>query len=66
MNQDDHDIIIEIRNDLKHLMSFVKTHVEDDSTRFTRIDKKLEFQDKIIYGAVGVVVFIQFIIKVIT
>jgi len=65
VNSEDHDILIEIRSDLKNLSALVKSHVEDDTTRFNKVDKKIEFQERIIYGAIGAFVFIEFITKVV-
>ena len=54
-NENDHDILIEIRNDMKHVISKVKEH-----------DDKFRFHDKIIYGFGGVVIFIQIVLPFFT
>lgn len=42
----------------------VDAHVISDTLRFDKIDKMLVFQNKIVYGAIGIIVFIEFIFKI--
>ena len=35
----DHDILIEIKNDVKHLVANFATHVKDDQKQWDKLDK---------------------------
>ncbi len=65
MNQrnEDHDNIIEIKNDVKHLCKHVSDHVKDDKTAFTKIEKDINWIQKIVYGGLGIVAFIELAAK---
>lgn len=61
--QDDHDLLIEIRGDTKHIKAWTETHEKSDNERFNEIKADVEFHKKVIYGCLGVFIFIQFISK---
>lgn len=63
MNQEDHDLLLEIKGDVKHFMSILSNHFEDDRIKFERIEKDTEFHNKIVYGCIGVIVFMEFVLK---
>lgn len=57
---------------LNHLVEWTKNHkVEDDEKhrdnlgKFKSINDTLGFQNKIIYGALGIIAFIEFVSKVV-
>lgn len=53
----------EIANDVKHMVKWSETHDTADTTRFEKIEKSLSWQSKILYGCIGVVAFLEFIVK---
>lgn len=64
------DKIIETHNDVKHLVKNFDQHIDEDEQKhrdnilkFDAINKTLGFQQKIIYGALGIVAFLEFISK---
>lgn len=59
MNQLDHDLLIEIHSDIKHIASDLKDHVLLDDSRQLEIKSKLEFHQKVLYGIIGIVGFIE-------
>lgn len=59
-----------IANDITHMVQWTHTHTADDEVRhqdnlkkFDRIDKTVGFQQKIIYGGIGIVAFIELAVK---
>ena len=59
----DHDILIEINSNLKNLIKNVDTHIVQDDERFDDLAKRVEFNSKIIYGSMGVFVFVELIAR---
>lgn len=57
----DHDILIEIKTDVKHIVEWSKTHDKNDNDRFLKLDKDNAWRDKIIYGGLGIVGFITLV-----
>lgn len=53
----------EMYADIKHMVKWTETHDQKDDERFEKIDKKLAIVDKLIYGGVGVIVFVEFVMK---
>ena len=47
----------------KNITQALVDHAKVDDVRFGKIDRTLQFQNKIIYGALGIVAFIQFLAK---
>ena len=64
MSQLDHDLLQQISNDTKHIVSWSEKHEKIDDERFRIQNSKTEFQQKIIYGMLGVFIFIEFVFKV--
>lgn len=63
MTQEDHDLLIEIKSDVKHIREWTGVHDDKDDRRFAKVEKDLDFHRKIVYGGMGIVVFIEFIMK---
>ena len=61
--KDNNEILVEIHSDLKHLVKSYDGHIQDDKNNFGEINKKLEFQQKIVYAGMGILLFVEFIIK---
>lgn len=59
------DMIIETRNDVKHMVSWAKEHNEDDNRRFALVTKEIEVGKKVLWGGVGVLAAVEFIMKLI-
>ena len=60
MQSDDHDILIEIRQDLKNFMVNFDKHVTEDS----KLAGKVDTHAKIIYGCLGAFALIEFLLKI--
>ena len=63
MSSEDHDILIEIRRDVKNLIQNFESHTKDDKEQFKIIARENEWTKKILYGGIGVVVFVEFVMK---
>ncbi len=70
MTQDNNEILqrmavkqAEIANDVKHMVKWSEEHDNDDTTRFDKMEKNLAWQNKILYGGLGIIGFIGFIAK---
>ena len=66
MNQDDINrdrLLTEVHSDVRHMVEWAEKHDKLDDIRFTRIEKDQAWQNKILYGCVGVVVFIELFAK---
>lgn len=63
MNDGDHDLLQQIANDLKHVVKWVEKHDLDDTKRFDKVEKEMEFGKRILYGGVGIIVFVEFVFK---
>lgn len=62
--KNNNDLIIEIHTDLRHMVKNFDNHVKEDSEKFNNINGKIDFQQKIIYGMMGALVIVEFILKV--
>ena len=60
---EDHDILIEIRTDLKNFIANFETHLVDDKDQFKKLGDKTDFLSKIVYGCIGVFFFIEIMSK---
>lgn len=67
----DHDTLIEIKSDVKAIRSTLNDqkealviHTLEDNKTFDRIRLAQEFTNKIIYGCIGVFLFVEIILKV--
>jgi len=72
MNQVDHDLLITIANDCKHMKAWTESHTKEDNDRhesnlikFEKINDNDKWQNKILYGMIGVFIFVEFFVKVI-
>ena len=63
MNQEDHDLLIEINSDIKHILKWTTDHDKKDNDRFEAVNKEIGFHKKIIYGGLGIVAFLQFVMQ---
>ena len=59
----DHDLLTRIDANLRNFIDRFGEHILDDNKRFKEHSEKIEFQQKVFYGCLGVVVFIEFISK---
>lgn len=60
MGQEDHDLLTRIDANLSNHIDNMNNHVTDDSEHFNKLDKDVAWIIKVMYGGVGVYVFIQF------
>lgn len=68
MNQDQVDrdrLLTEVHSDVKHIVLWSKKHDEDDTERFEELNKRVRWAEKMLYGAIGVFVMIEFLFKAI-
>jgi len=63
MSSSDHDLLIGISGDVKHIREWTDVHDKKDDSRFAKVERDLEFHRKIVYGGIGIVVFVEFIMK---
>lgn len=63
--KDNNDLLIEIHSDLRNFLKNFENHLREDRENFAEINKKLDFQQKIVYGGMGILLFVEFIVKVI-
>lgn len=60
-NRDDHDLLTRIDEKLDSFISEVKQHIEDDKIKFKELHDSVGWIHKILYMALGIVAFIEFI-----
>lgn len=65
VNLDDHDLLIRIANDCEHMKEWTETHTKSDDTRFKTLNDNDKWQNKILYGFLGVFIFVEFIARLI-
>lgn len=65
MSMQDHDLLQQIANDVKHIVDWSEKHELTDEKRFAKVDSSLEFGKKILYGGIGIIVFLEFMFKAI-
>ena len=53
----------EISNDVKHMVKWSEGHSIEDTRRFEKLDKDIIWQNKILYGGIGIIAFLGFISK---
>ena len=56
-------ILSEVHADVKHLIVKLEDHVKQDDKIQGEIKRDLMFHQKIVYGLVGVFLFIEFVLK---
>ena len=62
MGDSDHDVLIEIRGDLKNLITNVDTHMKDDKESFNAQWKSIDFLKRTIWVGIGALSVIQVIV----
>lgn len=69
-SREDHDLIIEINADVKHILEWNKSHSLDDEIKhqenlkkFDKINKTQEFHQRIIWGGLGGLAVLEFLLK---
>ena len=60
---ENNNLLVEIHSDLRHLVKSYDKHIEEDKQNFSSIGNKVEFQQKITYGGLGIILFVEFITK---
>ena len=68
MNQDQVErdrLLTEVHADVKHIVDWSKKHDLNDDARFKKITDEVDWIRRIIYGCVGVFIFVEFMVKVI-
>ena len=63
VNQEDHDLLIEINEGVKHLVDKFNTHIQDDKDTFKTIKDKVANHDKVLWISMGVLITLQVILK---
>lgn len=66
MNQDQINrdrLLSEVHSDVKHILKWSEDHTKEDAERFDSIDKRIKWAEKILYGALGVFLFVEFLVK---
>jgi hypothetical protein len=67
MNQDQIDrdrLLSEVHANTKHIVTWAEKHDADDTGRFEKMDDRIRWTEKVLYGALGIFLFIEFITKV--
>lgn len=57
------DKIIETHTDVKHLIKWSESHTKEDETRFEKINKDVDNGKKVVYGGIGGLMLLEFIMK---
>lgn len=63
MNQLDHDLLIEIKNDTRHLVDTMIVHVAEDKAVFKSINDKIGWLQKGAFMVLGALVLLKLFIK---
>lgn len=61
----DHDLLIRIDSNLDGLVENFKEHIGEDKEFFHEHDKRLKSVERIIWCAIGMILFLEFIFKII-
>jgi hypothetical protein len=71
-NDDDHDLLTRIDENLVHVKEWCVSHKEEDDqkhadnlVKFEALNKTVSFHSKMIFMALGVIAFIEFVAKVV-
>ena len=56
-------LITEMHTDIKHLVKTVESHMIQDDVRFKKIDEDNDFLKKVVYGGIGIIIFVEFLTK---
>ncbi len=60
---EDHDLLINIASDVKHMVNWSRDHNILDEARYLENKKEIDFLRKIAYGGIGVFVVLEFLAK---
>ena len=63
MNQEDHDLLIEINEGVKHLVEKLNHHIIEDEKTFATLEYKVNKHDKVLWVGMGIVITLQVILK---
>mgnify|MGYP001557918680 CR=1 FL=1 len=63
VNREERDMLIEIHQDVKHLVENFKSHVISDERQFKDINTRLKWTEKILWGCVGGFTLLQVALK---
>ncbi|UOF78260.1 hypothetical protein [Caudoviricetes sp.] len=63
VNSERDRLIIEMHSDLKHLVKNFDGHILLDDKRQQEITQKIDFHQRIVYGGIGIVVAIEFAMR---
>ena len=66
MNQDEINrdrILSAVHTNTEHIMKWMEKHDEEDRVRFGSIESRIKWAEKVLYGAVGIFLFIELAIK---
>ena len=63
MNQEDHDLLIEINEGVKHLVEKLNHHIIEDKETFKLMGDKVNKHEKVLWLGMGVIVTLQVILK---
>lgn len=63
-SKDFYDKMMEVHNDLKHMVKWSKDHDERDDIRFNDTNKKVDWVTKVAYMGLGAIAVIEVLINV--
>lgn len=58
-----YDKMMEVHNDIKHIVSWSKDHDDQDDKRFESVNKKVDWTTKVAYMGLGGLAVIQVLIN---
>ena len=63
MSSEDHDILIGIKSDTKHIVDTISKHIGDDKIAFEKIDTKIGWLQKIVFMGLGALALLKVFVK---
>lgn len=66
MNQDQVNrdrLLSEVHSDIKHLLKWADEHTKEDQERFKEVESRIKVGEKIVYGALGIFLFVEFVVN---
>ena len=63
MNQLDHDLLIEIKNDTRHLVTSMEAHILEDRGMFKAINDKIGWLQKGAFMVLGALAILKLLFK---
>lgn len=58
-------LLTEVHSNVSHLVTWAKEHTAEDDTRFKEVKADIELGKKVLYGALGIFVAVEFLAKLI-